>query len=203
MTTFKVVEPWCFSIHNLHSNWPWKKQPTIQFQSKDLHFIASPNYHLPYYYFTIQLQVISTITFIIDHPILPTPPQLQKMLAYFVGCLAGGREHIASCCRELIVLPGACVYSLDTYFNLSPLNHLYVLLVIISYQARFCLQISYPAILFTMLMGFLNRGSFIIHILLLGTSNAFTLSVFPAGHVRSHHSARHMTIYAMMVAVQK
>ena len=38
------------------------------------------------------------------------------------------------------------------------------------------LQISYPTILFTMLMGFLNYGRFIIHVLLLGTSKAFTLS---------------------------
>ena len=32
----------------------------------------------------------------------------------------------ASFCRELIVLPGACIWSLDTYFNLSPIYHLYV-----------------------------------------------------------------------------
>ena len=52
-----------------------------------------------------------------------------------------------------IVLPGtyrslgACVRNLDTYFNLSSSYHLLVLFVEISYQARFCLQISYPAIL--------------------------------------------------------
>ena len=40
---------------------------------------------------------------------------------------------------------------------------------------------QYPAILFTMPMGFLNHGSFIIHILLPGTSKAFTLSVFLPG----------------------
>ena len=33
------------------------------------------------------------------------------------------RERNASFCRELIVLPGACVWSLDTYFNLSPIHH--------------------------------------------------------------------------------
>ena len=83
-----------------------------------------------------------------------------------------------SFCRELIVLQGACVWSLDTYFNLSLINHLYVIFVesLYMYQARFCVQISYPAILFTMLMGFLNLGSFIVHALLLGTSKAFTLS---------------------------
>ena len=48
-------------------------------------------------------------------------------------------------------------------------------------QARFCLQISYPTILFTMLMGFLNGGSFIIHVLLPGTRKVFTLSGFLPG----------------------
>ena len=46
------------------------------------------------------------------------------------------------------------------------------------YQARFGLKISYPAIVFTMVIGLLNCGSFIVHILLLGTSKVFTLSVF-------------------------
>ena len=69
--------------------------------------------------------------------------------------------------REIIVLASACVWSLDSYFHLSPIYHLYVLFVKISYKARYCLQIS-PAILFTMLMGSLNRGIFIVHALLLG-----------------------------------
>ena len=42
----------------------------------------------------------------------------------------------------------------DTYFNLFPIYQLYVLFVEIPYQARFCLQKSYPAILFTMLIEF-------------------------------------------------
>ena len=50
-----------------------------------------------------------------------------------------------------------------------------------SYQSRFCLQISYPAILFTMLIWFSNRGSFIIHALLPGTRKAFTVSVLLLG----------------------
>ena len=86
----------------------------------------------------------------------------------------------ASFCRKLVVLPGACVWSLDTYFNLLPIYHLYVLFVKISYQTRFCLQI-YPAILFTMLMGFSTRGSYVLHVLLPGTSKACTLSVFMPG----------------------
>ena len=66
----------------------------------------------------------------------------------------------------------ASIWSHDTYFNLSPNYHLYVLFVEISYQARSRLQISYPAILLTMLIGFLNCGSF----------------------YRSRHSAGHTTI---------
>ena len=73
-----------------------------------------------------------------------------------------------SFCQELIVLQGTCIWSLDTYFNLLPIYHLYVCLFFISYQARVCLQISYPAILFTMLLGFLNCGSFIVRALLPG-----------------------------------
>ena len=76
-----------------------------------------------------------------------------------------------SFCRELIILPGTC-------FTLSLIYHLYVLFVWISYQARFGLKISYPAIVFTMVIGLLNCGSIIVHILLLGTSKVFTLSVF-------------------------
>ena len=56
---------------------------------------------------------------------------------------------------ELFVLLGACVWSLDTSFNLLPIYHLHVLYVEISYEERFCLQI-YPAILVTMVMGFLT-----------------------------------------------
>ena len=63
-------------------------------------------------------------------------------------------------CRKLIVLPGACICSLVTYFNLLSINHLYVLFVEISYQARLCLQISYPAISVTMLIGFLKSWEF-------------------------------------------
>ena len=85
----------------------------------------------------------------------------------------------------------------DTCFTLSLIYHLYVLFVWISYQARFGLKISYPAIVFTMVIGLLNCGSFIVHILLLGTSKVFTLSVFlPCAWVhillpgtrRYHHS---------------
>ena len=86
-----------------------------------------------------------------------------------------------------VVLPGthhsARCMRLNSWHLLQPIaNSSFVCLFVeISYQARFCLQISYPAILFTMLMGFLNRGSFIIHAFLPGTSKAFTLSVYLPG----------------------
>ena len=56
-------------------------------------------------------------------------------------------------------------------------------------------RISYPAIVFTMVIGLLNCGSFIVHILLLGTRKVFTLSVFlPCACVHVLH-ARHTTVY--------
>ena len=89
--------------------------------------------------------------------------------------------------RQRVILPGThrsarhMRLNLNTYFNSSPICHLYVLLVEIPYQARFCLQISNPDISFAMPKGFLNRGCFIVHVLLLGTSKAFRLSVFLPG----------------------
>ena len=91
-------------------------------------------------------------------------------------------RHTSSCARQNdvnahVILPGAhrsarhMRRTFDTCFTLSLIYHLYVLFVWISYQARFGLKISYPAIV-------LNCGSFIVHILLLGTSKVFTLSVF-------------------------
>ena len=62
---------------------------------------------------------------------------------------------------ELIVLPSTCLWSLDTYFNVSPFYHMYVLFVKISYQARFCLQISYSAILFKIASGIFKSWEFL------------------------------------------
>ena len=109
------------------------------------------------------------------HSTLILIPHWSVILSISSGARKNDVKAHTSFCRDLIVLPGAC------YFNLSSIYNLYVLFVKISYQARFCLQISYPAILFKMLMGCLNRGSFISHILLPGTSKAFTLSVFLSG----------------------
>ena len=103
----------------------------------------------------------------------------------FVGIILSGTWKTTwthkSFCQELIVLPGACVWGLDTYFILSPINHFDVIFGEISYQAIFCFQILYPAILSTMLIGLLNTGSLVFNALLPGTSKAFTLSVFLLG----------------------
>ena len=64
-----------------------------------------------------------------------------------------------------------------THASCCQANVFEVLTPTLTYR-KFCFQISYPAILFTMLIGFLNHRSLIVHSLLLGTSKAFTLSVF-------------------------
>ena len=81
--------------------------------------------------------------------------------------LSGAWQNDVNAC---IVLPGnhRSARRMGTYFTLSPIYNLYVLFVEISYQARFCLHISYPAILFTRLMGSLNRGIYIINAVLPG-----------------------------------
>ena len=106
---------------------------------------------------------------------------LAPLSWYTAICRVPGRTTLThtSFWRELIVLPGTCVELLTPASPLSLIYHLYVLFVWISYQARFGLKISYPAIVFTTLViGLLNCGSFIVHILLLGKSKVFTLSVF-------------------------
>ena len=109
---------------------------------------------------------------------------LQKMyklqVLYFYKSLCARQNDV----NAHIILPGShrsakhMRITFDTCFTLSLIYHLYVLFVWISYQARFGLKISYPAIVFIMVIGLLNCGSFIVHILLLGTSKVFTLSVF-------------------------
>ena len=80
----------------------------------------------------------------------------------------------------LTVLPGTCVWSLDTYFNLSPIYHLYVLFVEISYQARFVfknhtLQFIYIA------HRIYKSWEFYHSRLSTETSKVFTVSVFLLG----------------------
>ena len=112
--------------------------------------------------------------------LVETSRESLMLIIYTMRRMPGRRTRThTSFCRELIVLPGTCVELLTpASCTLSLIYHLYVLFVWISYQARFGLKISYPAIVFTMVIGFLNCGSFIVHILLLGTSKVFTLSVF-------------------------
>ena len=96
---------------------------------------------------------------------------------------------------------GTCVWSLDTYFKLSPIYHLYGMFYLYMF---ICWNVIPRKILssniisykfeFTMLVGFLNCVKFIVHALLPGTSKAFTVS-FPAGHTRRHPSAGHTAIF--------
>ena len=85
-----------------------------------------------------------------------------------------------------IILPGTCIEVLTPTCT-STYRQFIICMSYLSkfhYQARFCLQISYPAISITVLIGFLNCGSFIVYTLLSWTSKVFTLSVFlPGTHV--------------------
>ena len=69
--------------------------------------------------------------------------------------------------------------SFDTYFNLSPIYHLYVLFVEISYQTRFVFKVISCNFIYNA-----NR-IFIVYILLPGTSKAFTLSIFCCAHIHA------------------
>ena len=119
---------------------------------------------------------------------------------------------LQSCARQNnvnahVIMPGAhrsarhMRRTFDTCFTLSLIYHMYVLFVWISYQARFGLKISYPAIVFTMVIGLLNCGSFIVRILLLGTSKVFTLSiVLPWACVHVLLSGTRRTVHSMSIA---
>ena len=82
----------------------------------------------------------------------------------------------------------------DTCFTLSLIYHLYVLFVWISYQARFGLKISYPAIVFTMVIGLLNCGSFYRSHPSAGNKQSLHIVSFSAMRMRSRPSAGHTTI---------
>ena len=92
---------------------------------------------------------------------------LVSILWYFVECLAEWRERNPSFCRDLIILPGACVKSLDTYsnFNLLPIYHLHVLFVENFIPSKILSTNIIPAISFTMLIEFFKSWEFIIHVL--------------------------------------
>ena len=78
----------------------------------------------------------------------------------------------------------------DTCFTLSLIYNFYVLFVWISYQARFGLKISYPAIVFTMVIGLLNC----VWEFSAGNKQSLHIVSFSALRMRSRHSAGHTTI---------
>ena len=83
-----------------------------------------------------------------------------------VWCLAEWRERT----RHYAGISLFCM-QLKSWYLLQPITNLsFVCFYLSKFHTKqdFCLQISYPAILFTMLMGFLNCESFIIDALLPG-----------------------------------
>ena len=105
------------------------------------------------------------------------------------------QKHV-SFCQELIVQPGTCIWSLATYINLSPMYNMHVLSVKISYQAWFCIQISYLAILFSYnVNGIFKPGEFYHSRPSAGNKRSVHTVSFPAGHMHLHPSAGHITIH--------
>ena len=93
-------------------------------------------------------------------------------------------------------------FSLDTYFNSSPIHNLFDLFFKILKQARFCLQRLYPEILFAMLKGFLNHGCVIVNDLLLGTRTRVHTVSFPARRARLRRSAGHNKLCILCKCIQ-
>ena len=119
-----------------------------------------------------------------------------RLLSLYTNLSSGARQddvnaHVGL--QELVILSGTCILSLDTYFNLTPINHLYVLFVEISCQAK-CLQISYPAILFTLLIWFSNHEFYRSRPSAENKQWVRTVS-FLAGHMHSRPSAWHTTLW--------
>ena len=84
--------------------------------------------------------------------------------------------------------------SLDTYFNPSSIYDLYVLFLEISHQARFCLQISHPTILFIInAKGIFKLWEFYCSHSFAGNTQSVHIVSFPAGRARSCHSSGHPT----------
>ena len=122
--------------------------------------------------------VYCSATGVTDVKNMVSNPQATLHILYFwihfIRCLAQQRECTHRFARNSMFCQAyvRILLSLDTYFKLSPIYHSYILFVRNLYHARFSLQV-YPAILITMLIGFLNHGSFMVHIHLPGTSKAF------------------------------
>ena len=100
-----------------------------------------------------------------------------------------------SFCRELIILPGACVWSLDTYFIWSPIYHLFILFVEISHQTRLCLQITQHAIVFYNANGIFKLLGFCRSRPSAGNEQSVHFVSFPAGRMHSRPAGHTTTLF--------
>ena len=99
-------------------------------------------------------------------------------------------------CREIIVLPGACIWSLSTLtstYRQFIICLLLCLFVKISYHPDFVFKYHILQ-LYNMLMGFLNHGRFYHSCPFAGNKQSVHIVSFPAGRTSSHHSAGHTMI---------
>ena len=110
-------------------------------------------------------------------------------LDHIVGCPAERRERL----RPFALNSSFCkAHAFEVLTRTSSYHQIYylcVLFVTISHQGRFCLQVSYPAILFKMQMGFLNRGSFYHSRPFAGNKQRVHIVSFPGRRTRSCRSA--------------
>ena len=102
--------------------------------------------------------------------------------------MVGARQNdvnYANMCRfagNSTTLPGACVWSLDTYFNQSPIYRLQTCFICQHFIPRKILSSNIISCNFIeLLRGYFNHGSLIVHIVLSGTSKVVKLSVFLLG----------------------
>ena len=98
--------------------------------------------------------------------------RLYYELLYFIGILCMPDELWLQCSAERVVLPGT-----HRSARRMRLKSWHANLSFMFYLSKFHTK-QYFVIL---VIGFINRWSFIDHALLLGTSNAFTLSAFLPG----------------------
>ena len=84
----------------------------ITFRNLGVNFISLPYQNIA----LMQIHFIPKYLLIIMHILTLI---YKSRPDYIVKCPAEWRERKHDFCRELIVLPGACVWSLDTYFKLT------------------------------------------------------------------------------------
>ena len=89
-------------------------------------------------------------------------------------------------------------FSVTPSFSVWQDNGHETLKIEISYQARFCLQTSYPVLLFTMLIinGICKLWEFHHSHPSAGNKHSTRIVIVPAGRMRLRCSARHMTLYS-------